>query len=95
MLTPPADLASGNPSRAARMILGYLLKHPVAKDTIDGLTEWWLLERRVAETRREVEEAVDELVELGVLESTQHADAYTNAAAVPQRVLWLECAVGP
>ncbi|MCA9551538.1 MAG: hypothetical protein KC933_15990 [Myxococcales bacterium] len=65
------------------MILGYLLKHPGAKDTIDGLTEWWLLERRVAETRREVEEAVDELVELGVLESTQHADGRVVYALRP------------
>ncbi len=48
----------------ARAILRYLRSHPEAKDTLDGIAQWWLLrewtERRVAEVERAVSFLVTE-----------------------------------
>ena len=43
-------------------VLGYLLRHPEAHDTLDGIAEWWLLERRVTEALANVAAALSELV---------------------------------
>jgi hypothetical protein len=48
----------------ARAILRYLQAHPEAKDTLDGIAQWWLLrewtERKVAEVERAVSFLVTE-----------------------------------
>jgi len=48
----------------ARAILRYLQGHPEAKDTLEGIAQWWLLrewtERRVAEVERAVSFLVSE-----------------------------------
>jgi len=51
-------------SETARAILRYLQAHPEAKDTLDGIAQWWLLrewtERKVAEVERAVSFLVTE-----------------------------------
>src|SRR5262245_46074638 len=53
----------------AREILGYLATHPEAKDTLDGIVEWWLPHRR--RERSAVERAVALLLAHGVILETR------------------------
>ena len=51
----------------AREILGYLIDHPEANDTLDGIAQWWLLERKIYHHLAKVKDALDELVVKGYL----------------------------
>jgi hypothetical protein len=51
---------SGRP--LADEILAYLVQHPQAQDTMEGIVEWWLLERRIRYAIADVEAALRELV---------------------------------
>ena len=42
--------------------------HPQAQDTIDGIADWWLTERRVRQGIAEVEVALRHLVERGLVD---------------------------
>jgi hypothetical protein len=53
----------------AREILGYLENHPEAKDTLEGIAEWWLSHRR--HERRAVERAVALLLSYGAILETR------------------------
>ena len=44
-------------------ILRYQIRHPNANDTLEGITLWWLLEQKIHHAVREVEAALNELVE--------------------------------
>jgi hypothetical protein len=46
-------------------ILRYLLRHPDAQDTLEGISEWWLLEETIIRKYTEVEAALSKLVDLG------------------------------
>jgi len=51
-----------------RDILAHLAAHPDGEDTLEGIAEWWLLERHVERRLHEVRKAVDGLVAEGLLE---------------------------
>ncbi len=57
---------AGDP--VADEILRYLLAHPEAQDTIDGIADWWLTERRVRQGIAEVEVALCHLVDRGLVD---------------------------
>ena len=46
----------------ARAILRYLKEHPEAKDTLDGIAQWWLVREWTERRRAEIERAVSFLV---------------------------------
>ena len=46
----------------AEEILNYLFKHPDANDTLEGITEWWLLNQRIRYEIEKVKTAVFKLV---------------------------------
>ncbi len=52
---------------ASRGILGYLLRHPDAKDTIEGIIKWWLADAVAECDQAEVQEALDGLTARGWL----------------------------
>ena len=60
--------------RVSDEILAYLIEHPEAQDTLEGITEWWLLEQRIRGAVAEVDEAIHELVANELVVSRQCAD---------------------
>lgn len=52
---------------AAREILRYLVEHPDAKDTVEGILKWWLREEGAKWSEEEVQEAINFLVSRGWL----------------------------
>ena len=54
-------------SEVAREILAYLTDHPDARDSLEGIVHWWLLEREIKYQLALVKEAVQELIDRGLL----------------------------
>jgi hypothetical protein len=48
-------------SEIAHDVLSYLSTHAEAGDTLEGIVEWWLLERRIRRGNAQIREALDEL----------------------------------
>lgn len=48
-------------------ILAYLLQHPQAEDTLEGIVSWWLLERKIEFATLEVERTLAALVSQNLL----------------------------
>ncbi len=51
----------------AREILTYLREHPDAQDTIEGISQWWMLERNIKNQVGILREALASLVEDGLI----------------------------
>lgn len=58
-----------------RYILGYLLEHPDAGDTLDGIVEWWLLHQKIRFETRNVSQAVAELIKQGLIVTHKGPDS--------------------
>jgi Fe2+ or Zn2+ uptake regulation protein len=54
-------------SQISHEILAYLVEHPEARDTLEGILEWWLLERKIKRQKDQVKEALTELVARGLV----------------------------
>lgn len=48
-------------------ILTYFAEYLQAQDTIEGIIEWWLLERRIKRATSQVKAAVEQLVAEGLV----------------------------
>ena len=53
----------GDLETTIRKILSYLVDYPGAQDTLEGIAEWWILDRDVEVRLSEVREALAVLVE--------------------------------
>jgi hypothetical protein len=56
-----------NESSVEYEILAYLTSHPEAKDTLEGIARWWILEQRLLLQIQKVQEAIKALVEKELL----------------------------
>ena len=54
-------------SKIVNEILAYLVEHSEAQDTLEGIVEWWLLERQIKFQTASVKEALSELVAKGLI----------------------------
>jgi predicted transcriptional regulator len=61
------ELSMDKPSELAREILAYLVDHPEAKDTLEGIVEWWLLRQQIERRVEQARIALAELVECGFI----------------------------
>lgn len=55
------------PNDVIRDILRYLITHPSAKDTINGIEKWWLSQHIGREGKRQITESLNLLVGRGWL----------------------------
>ena len=60
-------LLINNESKIGNEILAYLVDHPNARDTLEGIVEWWLLERQIKFQTARVKEALSDLVTRGLI----------------------------
>ncbi|MCI0616722.1 hypothetical protein L0244_27395 [bacterium] len=60
-----------NRTEIARKILIYLEQNPEAQDTIEGILNWWILERTVHYEKIRVEEVIEELVSRNLIVARQ------------------------
>lgn len=51
----------------ARAILHYLQVHPDAKDTLDGIAQWWLLKEWTERKYQQIEASIAQLVAEGLV----------------------------
>jgi hypothetical protein len=58
-------------ARIAREIISYLSAHPDAQDTLDGIVQWWLRERKSNQHTTLVKEVLADLVTQGLIEKNQ------------------------
>ena len=75
-------------SRIAQLkdeILKYLGAHPQAADTVEGIASWGLLRQRYQEEIQKVQQALDDLVERGLVTKTTLADGTTLYKHLGQR----------
>ena len=61
-------------SDIGREILAYLLEHPNAQDTREGIYHWWLAERGIVCDAVAVQPAIDRLVRRALLVETHASD---------------------
>jgi hypothetical protein len=54
-----------NASQIGYEILSYLLEHPDAMDTLEGIVRWWLMEQNIRRQTSRVRRALDDLVNSG------------------------------
>lgn len=69
-------------SELAREILAYLEAHGDARDSLEGILEWWLLERELVSGLAKVKGALRELVAKGLVEEVQRTGV-TRFRAIP------------
>lgn len=61
-------------SEIATEILEYLRRNPEARDTLEGVVQWWLPEREIKRRTVEIKDALDELVRQGLLSEHKGKD---------------------
>lgn len=57
----------------ARIILIYLARHPAAKDTLKGISEWWITHEYIDHTVDMIKNALDYLVKLEFIRYDYHS----------------------
>jgi hypothetical protein len=65
-------------SRIGNEILAYLVDHPNARDTLEGIVDWWLLERQIKFQAASVKEALSDLVDRGLILEHKGLDSHTH-----------------
>ena len=72
------DLCLSGKSQITREILAYLAEHSGAQDTLDGIVQWWLLDRKIKYQTAIAKEAIAELVENGFVLEFKGSDLQTH-----------------
>ena len=71
-------------------ILDYLVRHPDAQDTIDGILLWWVLDSCIRKWSPTIAETVAELVERGFLQERPSSDGRVFYRVAPRYLATLQ-----
>ncbi len=55
-------------------ILTYMAKHPDAQDTLEGIVQWWLLERNIEHQSALVKKVLNDLARKGLILENRNRD---------------------
>lgn len=84
---PSQDAAGENDTHElCRDILSYLLDNPQGQDTLEGIAEWWLMEREIRREVRRVRRALVLLIDDGLLAEKTGADGTVRYRLNPERL---------
>ena len=72
------DMDEAGKSQASYDILSYLIRHPEASDTIEGIAQWWLLEQKIRNRITIIEEALRQLVAADFIFEYKGRDSRTH-----------------
>jgi hypothetical protein len=67
----------------AGQILGYLIDHRSAQDTLEGIAGWWIPQQRLKCELEQARRALEELVEKGFVVAQRLADGRTHYRVNP------------
>jgi hypothetical protein len=70
-------MEEANVSEIAQEILDHLRKHPQAQDTLEGIGQWWVPSRLLSGSAA-IKEALDELVDAGLITELLGKDAHIS-----------------
>jgi hypothetical protein len=66
-------------------ILEYIIDHPDASDTLEGIAEWWLFSQRIRCEANKVKAAVGKLVKEGWILEVKGKDSAVRYRLNPER----------
>ncbi len=73
-----SDVRRPDKDEIAREILAYLADHPEAQDTLEGIIQWWLLERKIKQQEFIVKEIIQEFVAKGLVLEKKLKDMHSH-----------------
>ena len=79
------DLRETKNSHIVHEILSYLIEHPNSSDTLEGIIQWWLLERKIKHQIENVRESLAELVAKGWVLEYKGKDTRTHYRINPRK----------
>ena len=71
---------------ALEATLSYLVEHPEATDTLQGVMWWWLLEEPTLWTSAQVQSGLSEAVRLGLLMEVRSGDGQVRYSLAPGKL---------
>jgi hypothetical protein len=67
----------------AKQILSYMVEHPEADDSLEGILQWWLLEQEVRVQQNRAKKAIRMLVDEGLV-----IEHHTTGSKVRYKANW-------
>ena len=68
----------GSSEETSYEILAYLAENPDARDTLEGVVEWWVFEQKIRSRTSQVEQALADLVSRGLVIERKGRDARSH-----------------
>lgn len=75
-----------DPEIVACRVLEYLVENPNAQDTLEGIVEWWLLDRYTKGNVARVKEALEELVTASLVLERRGKESRTYYKINPRKL---------